>query len=91
MKYFTIYIITYSVLFLNLSLYSQPSSGINPFKPPLDFSLSVSGNFGEIRSDHFHSGIDIRTQGVTGKYMRQPAVTYRVLKLNQAAMAGHCI
>jgi len=76
MKYFTIYIITCSVLFLNLSLYSQPSSGINPFKPPLDFSLSVSGNFGEIRSDHFHSGIDIRTQGVTGKKIYAAASGY---------------
>lgn len=27
--------------------------------------MYLSGNFGEIRSDHFHSGIDIKTQGVT--------------------------
>ena len=28
--------------------------------------MVLSGNFGEIRSDHFHSGIDIKTQGTTG-------------------------
>ena len=28
--------------------------------------MYLSGNFGEIRSDHFHSGIDIKTQGTVG-------------------------
>jgi murein DD-endopeptidase MepM/ murein hydrolase activator NlpD len=34
--------------------------------PPLDIPLFLSGNFGELRSNHFHSGIDFKTQGVTG-------------------------
>jgi hypothetical protein len=34
--------------------------------PPLDIPLYLSGNFGELRNDHFHSGIDFKTQGVTG-------------------------
>ncbi len=67
MKYFNIFIFSYLVLFISSQLFSQPASGDIPFNPPLDFNLSVSGNFGEIRTDHFHSGIDIRTQGVTGK------------------------
>jgi len=29
--------------------------------------LLLSGNFGELRSNHFHSGIDIKTQGTKGK------------------------
>ncbi|GHT83827.1 peptidase M23 [Bacteroidia bacterium] len=33
---------------------------------PLDIPLFLSGNFGELRSGHFHSGIDFKTQGVTG-------------------------
>ncbi|MBN1186874.1 MAG: M23 family metallopeptidase [Bacteroidales bacterium] len=37
------------------------------FRSPLDIPLYISGNFGEIRSNHFHSGIDIKTQGVEGK------------------------
>jgi len=36
------------------------------FHPPLKIPIYLSGNFGEIRSDHFHSGIDIKTQGTTG-------------------------
>lgn len=42
--------------------------GQNPpsFHPPLKIPMHLSGNFGEIRSDHFHSGIDIKTQGTTG-------------------------
>lgn len=37
------------------------------FSSPLDFQLFLSDNFGEIRPNHFHSGIDLRTQGETGK------------------------
>lgn len=37
------------------------------FGPPFDFPLSLSGNFGEIRSNHFHGGLDFKTQGVSGK------------------------
>lgn len=31
------------------------------FRPPLDLSPILSGSFGEIRSNHFHSGLDYRT------------------------------
>ena len=34
---------------------------------PFDFPLLLSGNFAELRSNHFHSGIDFKTQGVVGK------------------------
>lgn len=37
------------------------------FVPPLKPPVLLSANFGELRSDHFHSGLDIKTQGVTGK------------------------
>ncbi len=33
---------------------------------PLDIPLVLSGNFGELRSNHFHSGLDFKTQGRTG-------------------------
>jgi len=36
------------------------------FKPPLDIPMVLSGTFGEFRSNHFHAGIDIKTQGVEG-------------------------
>jgi len=36
------------------------------FSDPLKIPLLLSGSFAELRSNHFHSGIDIKTQGVTG-------------------------
>ena len=40
------------------------------FQPPLDIPLLLSGTFGELRSNHFHSGIDIKTQQRTGLPVR---------------------
>ena len=37
------------------------------FVSPLKIPPFLSANFGELRPDHFHSGLDIKTQGVTGK------------------------
>jgi hypothetical protein len=37
---------------------------------PLDIPLEVSGNFGELRRNHFHSGIDLRTGGDEGLVVR---------------------
>tara|TARA_B110000503_G_scaffold143251_1_gene243525 strand:+ start:2727 stop:4439 length:1713 start_codon:yes stop_codon:yes gene_type:complete len=39
----------------------------NYFRSPLDIPLFLSGNFGELRSNHFHAGLDIKTQGVEGQ------------------------
>lgn len=36
------------------------------FADPLKIPMLLSGSFAELRSNHFHSGIDIKTQGVTG-------------------------
>ncbi len=48
---------------------SMGLSGIKAqtFRSPLDIPLYLSGNFGELRNNHFHSGLDIKTQGVEGK------------------------
>ena len=37
------------------------------YHPPLDFRMLLSGTFGELRESHFHSGIDIKTEGVEGQ------------------------
>jgi hypothetical protein len=42
------------------------SQQINEWVPPLDIPLQLSGTFGEYRNNHFHAGIDIRTQGRQG-------------------------
>ena len=36
------------------------------FVSPVKIPLYLSGTFGELRSNHFHSGIDIKTQGTEG-------------------------
>ena len=36
------------------------------FRYPLDVPMSLSGNYGELRSNHFHAGIDFRIGGVVG-------------------------
>lgn len=46
------------------------------FISPVRIPLALSANFGELRIDHFHSGIDIKTQGVTGKEVVAPADGY---------------
>ncbi len=38
----------------------------NYYSTPLKIPLQLSASFGELRSNHFHSGIDIKTQGTTG-------------------------
>jgi hypothetical protein len=37
------------------------------FRSPLDIPLILAGNFAELRSNHFHTGIDIKTGGVEGQ------------------------
>lgn len=44
------------------SLFSQEN-----YRSPLDIPTVLSANFGELRPNHFHSGIDFKTQGVINK------------------------
>ena len=37
------------------------------YQAPLNFRMLLSGTFGELRGNHFHSGIDIKTEGVEGQ------------------------
>ena len=37
------------------------------FISPFDFPLLLSGSFGELRANHFHGGLDLKTQGAVGK------------------------
>ncbi|MCF8304349.1 MAG: M23 family metallopeptidase [Bacteroidales bacterium] len=37
------------------------------FRSPVDLKLVLSGTFAELRTDHFHSGIDIKTNGSKGE------------------------
>ena len=40
------------------------------FRAPVDIPMYLAGNFGEIRANHFHAGLDIKTQGREGHSVR---------------------
>ena len=50
-----------------INMQGQHSYPVNYFRSPVNFPITLSGSFAEIRRNHFHSGIDIRTAGVQGK------------------------
>ena len=39
------------------------------FTPPVDYDISLAGNFGEPRPHHFHGGLDVKTDNVEGKHI----------------------
>lgn len=57
---------------LTLSIFAQ-NYPQNYFQKPLDIPLILSGTFGELRSNHFHAGMDIKTNGVEGLAVRAAA------------------
>jgi len=54
------------VLFLMAFLGFSQEYPKDYFISPLDIPLDVSGSFGELRSNHFHAGLDLKTNGKTG-------------------------
>ncbi len=58
-------------LFLS-HLSAQIAPAETHFLFPLDINPVLSGSFGELRTNHFHSGIDITTNGHTGLPVRCP-------------------
>ena len=60
-----------NTLIIVLSLFAQFIIAQNPypqdyFRNPLDIPLVLAGTFAELRSNHFHSGLDIKTQQQEG-------------------------
>lgn len=65
-----IHILNFNLLLIS-ALWSITSSGQSgnergTYIPPMDIPIDLSGNFMEPRDNHFHSGLDIRTQGKEG-------------------------
>jgi hypothetical protein len=56
-------LLTFSILICGLLGFAQE----NEYANPLSGELILSGNFGEVRGNHFHSGLDLKTGGVEGK------------------------
>lgn len=64
MKIILLFISLTACLFLGAQIEKYPQ---NYFRPPMEIPLYLAGNFGELRANHFHAGIDIKTQGIEGK------------------------
>ncbi len=56
--------------------FAQSVYPANYFSSPLDIPLVVIGTFGEIRADHFHSGLDLSTNEQEGKKVYAAASGY---------------
>ena len=50
------------MLLIGYSAFAQSEYPQDYFNNPLDITLVLSGTFGELRSSHFHAGLDIKTQ-----------------------------
>mgnify|MGYP001341432352 FL=1 len=53
-----------NILFFFISITSLLAQ--NNQRNPLDYESILSGTFGELRTNHFHSGVDIKTKGKEG-------------------------
>ena len=51
-----------TIFFLYASIINSQNSG----DYPLEIPIILSGTFGELRPNHFHAGIDIKTKGAEG-------------------------
>ena len=54
------------ILLTSFNAISQDPIPKGYFRSPLGIPLFLAGNFGELRSNHFHGGLDMKTQGKEG-------------------------
>ena len=59
--FFKIRVLMLGTIF-SITILSQDFNHIN-FRSPVGIPIALSGNFGELRSNHFHTGLDIKTNG----------------------------
>jgi len=70
------------ILLYNLNVFGQGNSSLNSsypadyFRSPLNIPLILSGTFGELRTNHFHAGLDLKTQQKEGLYVFAAAEGY---------------
>ncbi len=54
--------LSFFLLLFTTIVFAQIEYPKDYFRSPLDVPIKLSGNFGELRSNHFHAGFDIKTQ-----------------------------
>ena len=59
--------VRFTSFILAFSICICASAVAQEYANPLDGELILSGNFGEVRGNHFHSGLDLKTGGTEGK------------------------
>lgn len=79
---FALLTILYTPIFSQNDSYPQ-----NYFRSPVNIPLATSGTFAEIRSNHFHSGMDFRIGGVIGEPVYAVADGY-VSRIKVSAYGG---
>jgi hypothetical protein len=70
-RFLVIFIVFFLPFFPNAQSYPQ-----NYFRHPLDIPMQLVANFGEIRTNHWHMGLDIRTQQRVNLTVRAAADGY---------------
>lgn len=77
MRKYTIFLLLLSLIYIPLKAqktYSSHTYPLTDFRSPLDIEPpALAGSFGELRSNHFHSGIDFRTNQRIGYPVYAPA------------------
>jgi len=58
-------ILLLSIITFNKIVCSQPDNNLN-YRSPLEIPLIFAANFGELRTNHFHMGVDYKTKHVEG-------------------------
>ena len=63
-------------MLLSATVFSQNNYPKDYFSSPLEIPTQLSGNFGELRPNHFHAGFDYKTQKKEGLNVRSAAEGY---------------
>lgn len=68
--------LTIIVFFAHLISNAQTNFPQNYFASPIESTIYLAGNFGELRPNHFHMGLDFKTEGKEGMPIKAAADGY---------------
>ena len=74
MRFFLIGYVSWMIV--AASAVAQPPGGLNYFSYPLSIKPKLNANFGEMRNNHFHMGLDLSTEGRENLPVLAPADGY---------------
>jgi murein DD-endopeptidase MepM/ murein hydrolase activator NlpD len=72
-------------------VFSQNIHPTDYFRSPLDIPMQLSGNFGELRPNHFHAGFDLKTNKMEGLNVYAVAEGYISRVKISTAGYGKCV